>query len=106
MPPNPSPPIDDEEETEHKFGCDPEKFYEKYPDLLFKLKGSRHLGHDEESKRKQQQQQMIGQCATLLQEMEQLFEIIADDCEHTTGHGGCKLNIDGCTGASCPMGGK
>lgn len=90
MPPNPSPSIDDEEETEHKF--------------VFKLKGSRHLGHKEESKR--EQQQMIEQCATLLQDMERLFEIIAGDCEHTTGHGGCKLNTDGCTGVSCPMGGK
>lgn len=103
MPPNPSPPIDDEEEREREFGCDPEKFYEKYPGI--KLKGTIYPVPKKDLN-KREQQRMIEQCATMLQDMSSLFEIIAGDCEHNTGHGGCKLNIDGCTGVSCPIGGK
>ncbi len=88
MPPNPSPPLE-KETTEREF--------------VFKLKGSRHLGSEKD---KEEQQQMVKHCATMLQDMAELFETIANDCKHATGSGGCKLSADGCTGIGCPMGGE
>ncbi len=49
----------------YKFGCDPEEFYEKYPDA--KLKGNLHLGDGKE------QQLSVDALKKLLQGIEQQF---------------------------------
>ena len=52
-------------------------------------------------------QKSINLIARIVQQNAETFYLMAKDCEHSNGHGGCKINTaDGCLALGCPMGKK
>jgi len=46
---------------------------------------------------------VLASTARLGQSLSDEFEVLAEDCENYN-HGGCIINIDGCTLGGCPLG--
>ena len=85
------------DEYDGVFGCDPEKY--DGPKMPSHVAGADGIIHTIYPSKMQELQA----AASMMQEMADDFEKMAEDCNFFNGYGGCKRHGDSCTVLSCPL---